>query len=238
MTYRFATGDDDYTDFAAGSVLYNLPGATSFPVRLADEIFLRCLAHWQTMTSPPYRVYDPCCGTGYLLAVLGLRHGANIAALVGSDIDEKRVDVARANLGLLTATGLEARRMQLEAYLAAYDKHSHRLALQSLEHLKKRLPLHPIETQLFTADALQPVTEVDSIDLVITDVPYGARVNWQSAQHQPVNAMLTALRPALNNRALLAIVTDKSVKIHHEAFERVERFQLGKRQITLLESTG
>jgi 23S rRNA (guanine2535-N1)-methyltransferase len=235
MTYLFAA-NEDYSDFAAGSVLYNRSGATSFPVRLADEIFLRAKAH---LPSTPVRIYDPCCGTGYLLTVLGLRHGQDIAALAGSDIDENRVEVARTNLALLTTAGLQARRTQLENYLAAYAKESHRLALQSLSRLEARLPAAPIETQVFTADALQPVTQVHGINLLITDVPYGDRVNWQHSENaNPVYMMLEALRPALAVRAVLAIVTDKSVKVRHEAYQRLERFQIGKRQITLLKTVS
>jgi 23S rRNA (guanine2535-N1)-methyltransferase len=233
MTYRFATETEDYSDFAAGSVLYNLPGATSFPVRLADEIFQRAQLHLPP--DEPLRLYDPCCGTAYLLTILGLRHGQHIAALYGSDIDERRLATARANLALLTEAGLRQRQAQLEQHLAAYGKDAHRQALESFQRLQTRLPASPIETLIFAADALKPVTTLHDVDLVITDVPYGDRVTWQNAgESSPIQTLLAALRPALKTRAVLAIVTGKAVKVQHDDYTRVERFQIGKRQITFL----
>lgn len=43
MPYRFATERRDYSDYASGKVFYALPGCPAFPVRLASEIFQRCL---------------------------------------------------------------------------------------------------------------------------------------------------------------------------------------------------
>ena len=33
MTYRFALEDQDFSDYASGRVIYNLPGAPAFPLR-------------------------------------------------------------------------------------------------------------------------------------------------------------------------------------------------------------
>src|SRR2546421_8643108 len=57
-----------YTTLFRSRVLYGGPGSSAFPVRLASEIFQRCrsrLAHQGA--PPPYTLYDPCCGEGYLL---------------------------------------------------------------------------------------------------------------------------------------------------------------------------
>ena len=42
MQYRYVTEKESYEDFAAGRVLLSQSGMTSFPVRLASEIFQRC----------------------------------------------------------------------------------------------------------------------------------------------------------------------------------------------------
>ena len=45
MQYKFAKEQPDYSDLASGRVFYSLPGHPAFPVRLASEVFQRCLAH-------------------------------------------------------------------------------------------------------------------------------------------------------------------------------------------------
>ena len=44
MQYLYATERPDYSDLASGRVFYSLPGHPAFPIRLASEIFQRCLA--------------------------------------------------------------------------------------------------------------------------------------------------------------------------------------------------
>jgi hypothetical protein len=46
--------------------------------------------------------------------------------------------------------------------------------------------------------------------------------------------MLDALLPNLDPGTVLALAADKSQKIAHEGYRRLERFQIGKRQVTLL----
>src|SRR5512147_836937 len=103
MQYKYETENQDYSDFASGRVFYSIPGHPAFPVRLASEIFQRCLAHRETIyqNSTPCTLYDPCCGTAYHLSVLGVLHGKHIHQIVGSDIDDKAIALARRNLGLL-----------------------------------------------------------------------------------------------------------------------------------------
>ena len=51
-------------------------------------------------------LYDPCCGSGYLLTVLGYLNHNQIDMFVGSDIDQNAAELARQNLALLTWEGL------------------------------------------------------------------------------------------------------------------------------------
>jgi 23S rRNA (guanine2535-N1)-methyltransferase len=111
MQYKYATEQLDYSDFASGRVFYSLPGHPAFPVRLASEIFQRCVAIRKTIytNSKPCTLYDPCCGTAYHLSVLAYLHRAHIQEVIGSDIAEKAVALASQNLGLLDVAGLDKR---------------------------------------------------------------------------------------------------------------------------------
>ena len=100
----------NFEDFAGGRVLYHMPGTSNFPVRLAGEIFMRCV---QFVEKEKAVLYDPCCGGGHLLTVLGFLCGDRIGSVYGSDIDEEAVALAAKNLSLLTEEGLARRKAQL-----------------------------------------------------------------------------------------------------------------------------
>ena len=102
MKYIFAKNSTNYADFAGGRVLYSMKGATGFPVRLASEIFQRCTDFLIKQGSRgPYTIYDPFCGSGYLLTVLGFLHGKSIKKIIASDIDVKFINMAKKNLELI-----------------------------------------------------------------------------------------------------------------------------------------
>src|SRR5437762_331229 len=126
MKYRLAVCRENYEEFAGGRVLYGGPGSSAFPVRLASEVFQSCesrLARHGAL--PPYTLYDPCCGEGYLLTVIGFLHGAHLTRIIASDIDPEAVERARRNLSLLTAAGLDRRLQEIQRLIDAYDKPSH-----------------------------------------------------------------------------------------------------------------
>src|SRR2546429_632001 len=126
MTYRFALDPIDYSDFASGRVLHSAPGRTAFPVRLADEIFQRCL---DLLPDPGKSgrivLYDPVCGSGALLATLAFLHGNRFAALVGSDADPEALRLAQRNLALVTSAGMDERLGVLSTLRDQYGKESH-----------------------------------------------------------------------------------------------------------------
>jgi 23S rRNA (guanine2535-N1)-methyltransferase len=241
MPYQFTTEDQDHTDFSSGRVIYNLPGAPAFPVRLAEEIFQRAQAILSTRRR--LAIYDPTCGAAYHLAVLGFTHGGAIESITASDIDENALAVAQKNLGLLSPEGLEHRRIELESLLDQYGKSSHAGALASLERLKERLANvgHTIPVRTFQANALeaQPVLaglQGQPVDLVISDIPYGHLSAWQPAGiDSPVWSMLDALTTAVPQHALVAIAADKHQKPAHPAYRRASQFQIGKRRVTFLQ---
>jgi hypothetical protein len=245
MPYRFAHERPDYTDFAAGPVFYSLPGRPAFPVRLTTEIFQRCQAYLRSAGSAgPYMVYDPCCGSGYLLAVLGYLHRPTIRHLAGSDVDTDVIPLAARNLALLTLAGVEARIAQLAELSEQFGKPSHAQALASAERLRARLlayrRLPPIQRQVFVANALS-ATELrahlapGAVDIVITDLPYGQRTSWQAAGSaaegfDPEWQLLEALRGVVAPASIVAITAGKQRKAAHDGYLRVGQIQIGKRR--------
>src|SRR5690554_5981977 len=118
MEYKYGK-NDNYEDFSAGRVIYNAKGMTNFPVRLAQEIYGRCLQY-----SPKKRnicLYDCCCGGGYLLTVLGFLNQDTIGKIIGSDINMEMLDIAKKNLSLLTAEGINNRILEIEQMIASYQ---------------------------------------------------------------------------------------------------------------------
>lgn len=246
MPYQFATEDQDYSDYSSGRVIYSLAGAPAFPVRLACEIFLR--AQYHLGESRRLHLYDPCCGGAYHLTTLGFLHGPSIASILASDIDHHALDLARRNLSLLTPAGLLHREQELNDLYRLYNKESHAQALGSVIRLAQRLrnlPGGTLPSRVFQANGLDSAAigrEIQSRppDLVISDIPYGWMTGWQTPgavetdPRQPAAQLLEALLPWLPSGALVAIASDKRQRVAHDCFRRVERFQIGKREITYL----
>ncbi len=251
MPYRFTPSNQKYSDYANGRVFYGAPGQATFPVRLVSEIFLHCLSSRQKRgLTAPVTIYDPCCGSAYHLAVCAWLHWPHIRAIIGSDIDTDTLSFAARNLGLLTAVGLNQRITELEALQHQFGKASHAEALQSAAHLQQQLAqnlaLHPIESHLFTANALQPDKLRQNlvgqpIDIVITDVPYGRRASWHdvaldtAAPAAPLWQLLDSLLAVLSPHSLVAIAADKSQMCNHDQYVRLGKFQVGRRRVFLLQ---
>lgn len=247
MQYKYATEQKDYSDLSSGRVFYSLPGHPAFPVRLASEIFQRCLAHRAAVyqVSGPCTLYDPCCGAAYHLSVLGYLHREHIREIIASDIDEKAVALAGRNLSLLHEDGLNRRIAELSKMLEQYGRRSHREALQSAAVLKDKLltvrKSQPLETRVFQASAtakraIANQIEPQSVDMVFTDVPYGRHSQWQTidGSSNPLRSMLDALLEVVSDSSIVAVSSDKQQKAAHERFRRLEQFQVGKRRVILL----
>ena len=249
MQYKYETGIQDYSDLASGRVFYSTPGHPAFPVRLASEIFQRCMASREAIygNSSPCTLYDPCCGAAYHLSALGYLHRKHIREIIGSDIDENAVDLARRNLGLLTVAGLDRRIDEITTMIKQYNKDSHKEALQSAHLLKHKISAlareHPLATKVFQSSATDSQTicnhiAASSIDIVFTDVPYGQHSQWQGSSSDelsnPLWSMLDAILNVLSTSSIVAIASDKLQKVSHEKYQRVEKFQVGKRQVVIL----
>lgn len=245
MQYKYVKEAEDYSDLSSGRVLYSLPGHPAFPVRLASEIFQRCLAHREAIykTFAPCRLYDPCCGAAYHLSVLGILHRESIREIIASDIDEKAVALAERNLNLLHAEGLDRRVRELSEMYKEYGKESHREALQSAFVLREKLSrlAQPLATNVFLSSASDKQTiskhiGAKSVDIVFTDIPYGLHSQWREAEREenPLRSMLEALLAVLSDSSIVAIASDKRQKAVHERFQRLEQFQIGKRRVAIL----
>jgi hypothetical protein len=141
----------------------------------------------------------------------------------------------------LTPAGLERRSSQIAELLKQYGKESHAEALGSAKTLKGRLPSNPIKTKAFQSSAINGTAMLEnikprSIDMVLTDVPYGQHSSWADAEGSPtpLGSMLDALLGVLSPNAIVAIISDKGQKAAHEKYQRMEHFQVGKRRVTLL----
>ncbi len=232
MVYQYCE-KGNFEDFASGRVILHRTGYPNFPVRLAQEIFCRCLGHLDS--AGRVCLYDPCCGGGYLLAVLGFLNPERIGRIVASDIDGEAVRLARENLSLLHRDGLERRMEQLDRLLRLHNKDSHREALESAVRLMDILAgsTHEIGYEVFQGDILSPHLSRDfQADLVFTDVPYGNLVEWRNQSGEEVN-LLDQLLPVLKDRGVAAICSDKSQKFRSEHFQRVEKQAVGKRLVQI-----
>lgn len=230
MKFEFNTDKANYEHLAAGRVLLSHSGATSFPVRLASEIFQLCAAH---LGKAKLSVYDPCCGTGYLLTTLGFLHHERIAALYGSDVNQSALAIAQKNLALLDESGLGTRRDNLTELYAKYGKESHQAAITSADILLEALPEHEIAREICLADASQACLAPETFDLLICDVPYGEKVDWLG--NAGIYLLLEAQYPVMRAGALAVIISDKGQKAEHPNYRRYKQIKHGKRLIRIFE---
>lgn len=242
MNFKYCNGEN-YEDFACGKVIYHKPGMTNYPVRLAQEIYKRALSYKEEKDN--ICVYDPCCGSGYILTVLGLLNGDSIGKLIGSDIRLEAIELSEKNLALLTSEGLEIRRTQLKELFKEYGKLSHKEAIESTYVFEKLIATQKVkpEVSVFEGDILKDNTLVAKdendkrnfkADIVIVDVPYGELVGWSETLESPIDKMLDELLPVLKPDSIIAISSDKKQKITNPKYKRLEKNVIGKRKFEIL----
>jgi len=228
MEYKYAP-NLNYEDFASGRVLYHMGGEATFPVRLALEIYERCLSY--SAKKRDIIMYDCCCGGAYMLTVLGFLKGDTISEIYASDIEPKSLKLAADNLSLLTTEGLNKRRAELEALYSSYGKQSHKEAMESIERIEK-LVTERIAVNVFKRNALE-ADKLDFIpDIVITDVPYGNLTDWNEGSGG-VNQLMEVLYELCGQDTIVCICSDKKQKIQTSKFTRLEKQQVGKRRFEI-----
>ena len=248
--YRFETIREDYSHYASGNVFAGATGNTGFPVRLASEVFQACLALLPVeRASKRVVVYDPFCGAGYLLATVGYRHWASIQRLVGSDTDDRALQIARYNLSMLNRAGLVSKLDYLLEAQGSDWRLSRDATIRSVHYFLERLAVleasHSIDCTLFRADAgcLPDIVggmQQTAADIVMTDLPYGVLSNWQGvlanapSHAAAITTLLQSLQSVMSPNAVAAIISCKSESVAHPAFRRRRRLKLGKRMVTFL----
>lgn len=236
MNYKYCS-DENFEDFASGRVIINKHGCSNFPVRLAQEIYCRCLNYLDNAND--ICIYDPCCGGGYLLTILGFLNSDSLKSIICSDVDEEVLKTARQNLKLLSISGLEERLKHLQSLYTQFKKNSHMEAITSAEKLINMLRKYEIypDTAVFQAD----VTNIESLkyknfkaDIVFTDVPYGSLVSWRGNTDNAINNLLDSMIPVLKPTSVVAICSDKQQKITSAKYIRLEKQQIGKRKFEIV----
>jgi len=239
--YRFATKKENFEDYSSGRVLYGMIGATSFPVRLSSEIFQRCKEYLeQNNCLGPYTIYDPLAGSAYALTVLGLLHRSDVKKLIASDVDDQILSLAQKNLSLLTIEGISHRQSELENLYNNFGKESHKQALESAVKFRNLIAeSSSIDIACFNFNILATAelpNEVNNIDMLITDVPYGSVTGWTSSNPElnSVQTVLSHVRNRLRDTAIISISSDKKQEIKYDGYKLIKKFSIGKRRILLL----
>ncbi|OLL74752.1 RRNA methyltransferase AviRa [Pseudonocardia sp. Ae168_Ps1] len=146
MQYRHAPAANHA---ALDAVLVSAPGRPTLPVRLTVELAGRAR---ERLGPGPVTVWDPCCGAGVSLAVLGLLC-PGIAVLAGTDADPAPLGLARRNLGLLAPGGLDDRASTLDGLAARHGKESYAVAAAAA---RATIPASRPEWRVGVADAGDP----------------------------------------------------------------------------------
>ncbi|HHY41564.1 MAG TPA: hypothetical protein GX514_01760 [Thermoanaerobacterales bacterium] len=230
MEYKYGR-NDNYEDFSSGRVLYHVRGMTNFPVRLAQEIYGRCLEY--SSKQKDICLYDCCCGGGYLLTVLGFLNQDTIGKIIGSDIDIELLSVAKKNLSLLSEAGINKRIAEIEQMIASFQKQSHIEARKSAVRLKNLIKTN-IQFEVFYADALKEINLKEKPDIIITDVPYGNLVDWKSDEQNVISKLLDNLYEICSSDTVIGLCMNKKTKIRNKKYIRLERQQIGKRKFEIL----
>ena len=227
MEYLYCR-NDNFEDFASGRVLYGGRGIPNFPVRLLNEIYCRAKSYLEQKKD--IVIYDPCCGGGYALTVLGFFYNSEIKKIYGSDIDESMIAYAERNVCLLRNKDLQKRRDEIAQLYREYGKNSHKEALTSCDTLINMLS-QEVSSEIFKADCTRTLPQILP-DIIITDVPYGNLVEWQN--ENSLDRMLEQLWVISHEKTILAVCMDKKQKINSEKWKRLEKQNIGKRKFEIL----
>jgi hypothetical protein len=139
----------------------------------------------------------------------------------------------------LTEDGLQKRKNELIELYKLYQKQSHADAIKSVDKFINSAIENPnkLSTKVFEADLLKPEVlnaKGFKADIIISDVPYGKMASWVNRDGNEMNIFLNNLLPVIDAQTVIAIISDKAQKIKNTRYERLEKFQIGKRKIELM----
>lgn len=246
--------------FASGNALIHFGGMPNFPVRLNIELFERA---YRLIGREKISVYDPCCGNGYSLTTLGFAENDKISFLRGSDIDEKCVEAANANLSLLSAEGIARRVARLrgdaESNRAENDSIKTERAKSDSTETKRaendsagsnrgetngiaaclrlsELLAHEVDAHAYRQDILTgaPAFIEGTPDYIFADIPYGRMTEWSAPEFSPVERMLDSLCGLMSGETVLAVAGDKGLRLNGGRFKRLDRLSVGRRLVYIL----
>ncbi|ASW44232.1 hypothetical protein [Clostridium isatidis] len=238
MQYKFEISKKDFSDFSSGRVLYNGLNTTAFPVRLTSEIIQRAFHILKAKgANGPYKIYDPCCGGGFILTTIGFLYNNLISEIIATDYDIKVLEIAKKNLSLLSKEGLNKRSKEIQGYIEAFGKDSHLQALESIANLESLIKKEDIKIKCMQRDITDmKAFPIEKVNIIITDIPYGNIVDWNTNSENPIQKLFENSYKALDkNHSLMVVIADKKTKLEHKLFKRIEYFKLGKRQIAFFE---
>ena len=228
MIYLY-TNNENNSKLASGHVLYGKAGIPNFPVRLANEIFRRCLSYSEKKEK--IKLYDCCCGGAYLATVLGMCNSEVISEIYVSDINNCMLQIANRNLRLLTHQGLIDRYEELKELYNEYKKLSHFEALEDCKILYKELR-NDIKYKIFENDIMKEIAFKEQVDIILTDVPYGNMCEWQGEKKVSFMENLSCIS---HSNTIVAIISDKNQIIEYsENWVCIEKKHIGKRKFTIL----
>lgn len=229
MIYRFAE-KNSFQYLAAGSVIKSYKGNTNFPVRLGHEIFNRCLQYFDNKEK--VTIYDPMCGSGYLLTTIGLLNFNKISKIYGSDINDEVINVARKNLRLLTIEGIKKRENEIQHLLDNYDRESYKIGLQQIT-IFKDIVNKDLDFELFKRDLFEESVKSDiKADIIIMDLPYNNLVNYQGNYSK--NKLEEQIVSLTQKNTIIAVIKNKAQKLTiNSTLQRLEKIKTGKRVIEI-----
>lgn len=236
MEYKYAI-DANYEDFSSGRVILSKAGLANFPCRLTCEIVGRCIALLSKKGN--ITIYDPCCGGCYLLTVAGLLYPDAFSNVIGSDISEDTLDLARDNLALLTPEGLSRRKAHLELLYAEFGRDSQRGAIDSCNRFEKIVTSRPSPyIRCDVRDCLSPDAFTDcgfTADIVIADVPYDKLTSWTNdTEDAAIDLLLTNITQIMSDDSVAAVICDKQQKPRNHPLKRADAFTVGHRKVEIL----
>jgi 23S rRNA (guanine2535-N1)-methyltransferase len=249
MQYLFPEHSLSKADLASGKVLFSRPGLTAFPVRLGNELFLRAVALLEAAgRRPPYHVYDPTCGGGYLMTVLGLLNPQSIARLSMSDISPEALSIAAKNVNLLSAEGMLDRQAELAALAKVSERESHAAATASAASLHAWLDRQSSalqQTSIFKADATDPdgirthFPANPAIDIGFADAPYELHSTWRTeATGSTAPEMKVLATFAELSVPVVILATRKGLKLTNPGYRRAAKLKNGHRVLWIFELAG